>query len=357
MAKDPRFEAWAHTFEMRFGQGAMTNALALGAAQAMCDRIVDIVIADHNTMKKAEDAALAKTDPAIKGIVGELVGMDSKAANHGVAGAVTKDKVFGHMGVGDGTLRTKMTAVFNFGRPFQAKLEALNKADKLEEFLATLKGDVAVLRAKANVLKDTPGARLTNNPTAGPVKDQAKSRGEHHDKGHHASARTAADVGVHADEHSFMGLADPAQKLKWEEGARKWRINENDEWVQSIRELSLPIKAGPSGTTDRILQTRALLGVSTPVDARAACIGYLLPINAHSLVEILAAASQFGCAYAPGPSMYQSIDPFGSLAAYSPDPAFWADVTGVAGPPAPGAHGHESTPSSPHASGSGHPPH
>jgi hypothetical protein len=328
MAKDPQFESWAKTFEMSFGTGAMSDSHALGAAQAMCDRIIDILVADYNTMKKAEVATLQKTDPAVQTLVGKACGLDASAETAGVAGAVARDKVMEHMGVEGGNLRTKMTAVFNFGRPFQAKIEALNKADKLDAFLGHLGGEVVALKARAKVMKEQPGARLTTNPTTGAVKDQAKSRGEFEHKDAHQSIRTAEHVDAHQDELSFMGLEDQSQRLKWEEGARKWQINENDTWVQTIRELSLPIKAGPSGTTDRIMQTRTLLGVSTAVDGRASCIGYLLPINAHSLVEIMEGAAPHGLPFTPGVAMYKSIDPFGSLQKYSPDPRFWQAVNG-----------------------------
>ena len=40
-----------------------------------------------------------------------------------------------------------------------------------------------------------------------------------------------------------------------------------------------------------------------------ACIGYLLPIHAHSLVEILTAAAAHGVPFSAGPQMYRRIAP------------------------------------------------
>jgi hypothetical protein len=57
--------------------------------------------------------------------------------------------------------------------------------------------------------------------------------------------------------------------------------------------------------------TRAARALGTDAyDARAACIGYLLPSHHHTLVEILAAAQPFGCTYTPGQKMYRNINPY-----------------------------------------------
>ncbi len=98
--------------------------------------------------------------------------------------------------------------------------------------------------------------------------------------------------------------------------------------MSTLRDLSMPLKAGPSGTTDRLMQTQAILGVSTPTMMRGAALAYLLPINAHSMVEIMTAAAQHGVAHPAGMKMYESVDPFGSLQEYSPHPDFWKAVTG-----------------------------
>jgi len=170
---------------------------------------------------------------------------------------------------------------------------------------------------------------------------QPSTRGEFGDGSHMQSTRTAEQVGLTKDEATFQGLDQDdslqhgddweSKRVLWEEGARKWLINEDNVWVAKMRELSLPLKAGPSGTTDRIMQTRELLGVSDAVSCRAACLAYLLPINAHSMVEIMEAAKPFGADFTPGPAMYHSLEPFGSLAAYAPDSTWWGTVEEAAG--------------------------
>jgi hypothetical protein len=86
-------------------------------------------------------------------------------------------------------------------------------------------------------------------------------------------------------------------------------MNERDQWVQWQRQLSLPVGAGPSGTTNCLMQAGKALHADT-TSVRAACIAYLLPSHHHTLVEILAAAAPFGCSYTPGQKMYRSIRPF-----------------------------------------------
>jgi hypothetical protein len=115
-------------------------------------------------------------------------------------------------------------------------------------------------------------------------------------------------AGLSGREMALQGTGD-ADPLKWSEGAKMWVINEKDKWVQTMRELNLPLAAGPSGTTNVLMNANAMLGATSPVQARLACIGYLLPINAHSLVEVCAAASAHGVGFNPGKQMYRSLPP------------------------------------------------
>jgi hypothetical protein len=99
------------------------------------------------------------------------------------------------------------------------------------------------------------------------------------------------------------------QTLKWKEGADAWKAKDNAEYVNKLKALKLPFGAGPSGTTDRIMSMAQLLGHGDMYGTRLACIGYLLPIRAHSLHEILTAASVYGCAFTDGKEIYRNIIP------------------------------------------------
>ena len=99
--------------------------------------------------------------------------------------------------------------------------------------------------------------------------------------------------------------------LKFTEGARYFLLNEEAEWTKRMRELSLPLKAGPSGHTKVFFEANRLLGTGCePYDVRLAAIGHLLPIRAHSLIEILTVAASQGCPFTADRSMYQTLKPY-----------------------------------------------
>lgn len=116
-----------------------------------------------------------------------------------------------------------------------------------------------------------------------------------------------AQISEREQAHMQIG---PTDILKWSEGDKMWFINEKDTWVKAIRELGLPLGGGPSGTTTAIMNTNEILSGGSADNARLCAIGYLLPIHAHTLVEILAAASAFGSSFTAGRQMYTNISPF-----------------------------------------------
>jgi hypothetical protein len=97
--------------------------------------------------------------------------------------------------------------------------------------------------------------------------------------------------------------------LNYTEGASEWIIREESNWTKVCRQLSLPLAAGPSGTTNRLMNVNSILGaVDSPEAMRLACIGYLLPINAHSLVEVCAGAAAHGAPFTMGQGLYQDLE-------------------------------------------------
>ena len=124
-------------------------------------------------------------------------------------------------------------------------------------------------------------------------------------------------------EQAMQTQLGPNGELQWSEGKKLWIINESDKWVQAMRKLSLPVTAGPSGHTNGFMNAASMLGGVSMPDARLVCIGQVLPINAHSLIEVLTAASAFGVPFTTGRQMYRSIPPLseGELRACGrPDP-------------------------------------
>jgi hypothetical protein len=140
---------------------------------------------------------------------------------------------------------------------------------------------------------------------------------------------TAGDLGtayLSQREIEHMGLQKEnlkTQKLTWNEGKKVWLINEATTFIQDLRDASVPMGGGVSGTTGRIMDGATALGVHDPVGVRAAAIGYLIPIQAHTLWEVLQAAAAYGLNTPNSDfSFYLSIEPFSTEGVYQ-DPDFW----------------------------------
>ncbi len=170
------------------------------------------------------------------------------------------------------------------------------------------------------------GSQAGTNPYAIPagseVEGQASTRAK---RGHRQTTYSSLDklnegavpdtqVTLDPAEAKMQGrdgsAATPDSMLRWKEGARIWILNERNKWVAKMRELSIPLAAGPSGTTNKLMNMGTLLGTDK-YQTRLACMGYLMPPRHHSLVEIMVAAAAHGCTdYIPGQEMYTSIEPF-----------------------------------------------
>lgn len=122
-------------------------------------------------------------------------------------------------------------------------------------------------------------------------------------------AKPRPGVELSDDEKAFQGVSGAGDSTKWVTGEGSWVMNEAHKWVAAQRALSLPLVAGPSGTTDRLMQTFQGLGVGKPSTRRLACIGYLLPPSHHSLVEVLTGAAPHGIGFTEGQKMYMNIKP------------------------------------------------
>jgi len=107
---------------------------------------------------------------------------------------------------------------------------------------------------------------------------------------------------------------DETQDLPWEEGGTRFNASLRNAWVkEAVEELKMPVVAGPSGTTDRMLQALKYLGIwSNPVDPNAfrlSLLGWMLSSNDHSFHEIMAVSQSFGLSYKPGSYAYHHIPP------------------------------------------------
>jgi hypothetical protein len=166
------------------------------------------------------------------------------------------------------------------------------------------------IRAQGNSRIDTkdveavtgvPRAPAAAGRAAGPISTGANTT---------ESGQAADPLAVTSREAATQGITQPTDVLKWSEGERVWMANTSETWVQAIRELQLPFAAGPSGMTNSTLNAAQMLGFGGQLlEVRMACIGFLLNIHAHSLVEILTAGAGFGLPFTAGPEMYEGIPP------------------------------------------------
>jgi hypothetical protein len=70
-------------------------------------------------------------------------------------------------------------------------------------------------------------------------------------------------------------------------------------FMRAVRQLNVPMGAGVSGTTARTMNSAQMFSVDG-MAARRVCLGYLLPIQAHSFAEVMQASNPFcGPQYAP----------------------------------------------------------
>ena len=85
-----------------------------------------------------------------------------------------------------------------------------------------------------------------------------------------------------------------ARYVPWAEGGRVYTVNESDAWVEGARAKGWPLVTGLSSVAAQYQLYSRLCGAEDVVGCRAACLGYLLPIRAHSCFEVLEALAMDG---------------------------------------------------------------
>lgn len=331
MAQNPHFEADAMAFEHNLGALAFGHPVAVSTADEMAAKAKAYI----------QDRAGGQWDAASVelGALLDKIGKD----NPGWSGSVGK-AIKDVMAVFDqGNVAERMSHVSAFfveimGNDFLTEsLETLQRRlrdSKMGASLIVERQNEMVRKARARGGKgnrwdiapvpETIPETGERNPTAdqwhtradrgnalGLPKDAKRERSELA-RGGRTLAETGADMSPR--EEALHQTAQPGwdrskDAVLWEEGTRIWVMNERDKWVQAQRKLSLPLGAGPSGSTNTIMQAAKMFGTDL-YGARTAAIAYLLPPRHHTLLEILTGAAAFGCAFTPGQQMYRNIKPF-----------------------------------------------
>ncbi|WP_406009073.1 DUF4157 domain-containing protein [Streptomyces sp. NBC_00637] len=342
------WQAAAEEFEKRLGGYSFGHPKALAAARKTVARLKKLLIDFARTEHK--DTALAnnsffKNDRTSGGQVGD--GMTTAQINDFFAR--------------DGNVRELMTAVYNAAyynsgaelslkqilnaiigpKPQLAATLGMNQEElkKHSAFLNSwsrlpLWGAAAAVGKGYNYEKDpyALGNLLWQSEPetfAGDTREMIDSQGPRKERSeadkqaHRKTPRDYADRGapLSARELAFAGKPGMDDKLPWNEGAAYWEIQQNESWPKTNAAKGIPVVAGMSGTTTRMLKTFQWIGVSgvDVFDYRMAVMGWMLPSWDHSLYEILRGSWAAGVK-GPGESasragkgaalMYQHIAPF-----------------------------------------------
>ncbi|OQR65488.1 hypothetical protein B6E66_03950 [Streptomyces maremycinicus] len=338
----------AEEFEKRLGAYSFGHPRALAAARKTVSRLKQLLIAYARTEHK--DVALAnrsffKDDKTSAGQVGE--GMTTAQINEFFAR--------------DGNVRELITAVYNAAyynkgaelslkdilngiigpKPQLASTLGMNQEELkkhsafLNSYSRTALYATASLKGKGYNYEKDPYAlgnllwQSESETFAGDTLEMINSQGprtersEADKEAHRKTPRDYADRGapLSTRELDFVGKPGMDDKLPWNEGTAYWEIQQNESWPKTNAARGIPVVAGMSGTTTRMLKTFQWIKVSgvDVFDYRMAVMGWMLPSWDHSLYEILRGSWAAGVK-GPGESaakagkgaalMYQHIAPF-----------------------------------------------
>lgn len=342
------WQASAEQFEQRLGAYAFGHPKALAAARKTVHRLKQLLIAYSRVAHK--DSALAN----------KAFFQDDRTSGGQVGGKMTTARINDFFSR-DGNVRELMTAVYNaayYNKGAQLSLKEILNAiigpqpqlastlgmneEELKKHSAFLNGWTRpALWAGANLVgkgynyeKDPyalGGLLWQSEPEtlAGDTREMIDSQGPRKERSeadkltNRKTPREYETRGapLSARELEFAGKPGPDDKLPWNEGAAYWEIQQNEAWPKANAERGIPVVAGMSGTTTRMLKTFQWINVSgvDVFDYRMALMGWMLPSWDHSLYEILRGSWAAGVK-GPGETaaragkgaalMYQTIAPF-----------------------------------------------
>lgn len=356
-AWNPNFEAEAIQFEANLGARAFEHGNAKSAAEACCMKAIEYMTARGNIADELGDLGHTMDD-----LLKECGGTETF-----IAGNVGKDPRDVEGVLKGGNLRERMTAWHHFvEHVFMEDMKApseqfawlemvMEDADIRLERIRTWRAANAGTIDDGN--PDTQPDKWKNpmfvdesgsEPAEGRVNTLGSARaprgavtGDTNRTTSMTGATSPTQISQREAEHMSATTAggdiDMNAELTWSEGMKSHIMNEYDPWVQMMREISVPLRAGPSGHTNVFMNGNQMLGVGNqPDDMRLACLGYLLPINAHSMIEVLQAARPYGASpYPEDRTVYTAIKPLteDELRACGVDNRFPHEAPGAAANP------------------------
>lgn len=314
MAKNPDFEAYAQDWEQRLGIIAYNDKRTEDVVGEAAQKVLAYVDTKAEMFGEA-DAALRKT----------LSTEDLTTLGNNVTGSGSVGKSVEKIreAMSGGSVSSKFAHVSAFiNHVLKHDVLGIN-VDVFNEIMqkAGMDGNAQAIKKKFfDANKSQKEQHKSPVVVSGDAQNQGLNRTKrygkeeaHLEKGER-SVSELRDSGINiSQEEVDANLIDPKDpdKIQMVEGVRMWAMNERNKWVHAMREMSLPLAAGVSGTTARMTKGLEQIGVGTPETRRLACIGYIIPYHHHSLVEIMAGASgNGGPQFTPSKQMYRDIKPY-----------------------------------------------
>ncbi|HEY0165988.1 MAG TPA: DUF4157 domain-containing protein [Jatrophihabitans sp.] len=270
-------------YEDEIGKLAARHRLSLGVAEAMSERVLAF-IREYSARRSSPDLFVQ-------------IGTASLAT----AGAVGVKAATVEAALREGTLHERLTHVLNFGNVLANLLIEQASAAEARQAAQAARFDAHQLRLLIEVgttgmpsreqqalreLKDSIVKPLVGGPSA-------------------VNERSESDVGIPFSdrEREHWGTDIP----QFEMGSKKVAVDPDHPWVKEKQEQGFPVRSGPSTHTFELFEMTELLGLRPQLsleEVMLAATGYLLPISAHSLIEIQHVAEQFGMAPVTSPELY-----------------------------------------------------
>jgi hypothetical protein len=337
---NPNFTADAQAFEHKLAAKAAVHPAANSALRTMAGKVKSYLTAaagswEHGNAKLAAflgRVAAANVELATRsGAVVDLGRVAAEASETKKQMMLVKPV----MAVFDrGTLTERFVHIISFySNVLGSHLADPAMAEQVLEWINAADLDLEFLLARSQDIQNTahPSIRdlMAPVPRGSAVEIQSEARIKRLASGSREIGLRIGDVGLRMSPRE-VAMQRTLQEdwdrhlhtLKWHVGSRDWRIREGDEfaatkegqrareWVRQIQSLGLPLAAGPSGTTN-VMMNVAVAFRAEPYATRLACIAFLVGARHHSLVEVLAAAKPppFGCDYTEGTLMYRNIQP------------------------------------------------
>lgn len=360
----PSWPAKAEAFEKRLGVYAYSDARATGAVdaglakmKAVIDQEYQDAVADADEKKALYREVFTKDDTGSAGQVG--TGLETAEIETLLTAGNTRERMtafynaaYYNSPAGGAPLRgfkQILSGILFDGEMDKADTLGLNR-DDLEDksdFLDT-SPTRALLQStvpadKAYLFADDPFAlgNLTLAEEYSGTVEMGASQAERVTRpvGERAAEQRTADdydalgLGLSDREKAYtaaaMGKA-PADadygtsRLPWMEGHTYYKMQrgarDSTSWMHKIKEtLKMPVVAGVSGTTTRMLTAYKWLGCPNPENFRLALMGWMLPAWDHSLYEMMRGSHLAGIRPAGDSDLSSVIDMYMNIAPLTQD--------------------------------------